>query len=374
MAVTIALPANTQIMRDFNTEYGIAQLMLTVYLGVMGCALLVTGYLSDRFGRRPVMITGMFVFALGSLLTAISPSLEALLIGRAVQGLGAATGQSLSRAIIRDLYGRDKAASMIGYITMVTLVAPMLGPMIGGSLTVWMSWRFIFVLLCVLALITALLILRKMPETGGNSMAQKPRFLPSAIILSQHAVFRHYVMSLIFAAGMYWSFQAGAPYLVMEVMQVSPARYGVFFLLTALGYGVGNFLSGRYATQVGTDKMMATAMIPGLLGIALFWVFADTLHPLALFGPMFLVAMSNGLTIPSATAGALSARPELAGTAAGLAGFLQIGTGALLSMLVGFIQNDRFWPMLAVITISGLLSAWVVFRPRRHTTRDDSRC
>jgi len=112
MAVTIALPANTQIMRDFDTEYGIAQLMLTVYLGVMGCALLITGYLSDRFGRRPVMIIGMIVFAVGSLLTAISPSLETLLAGRAVQGLGAATGQSLSRAIIRDLYGRDKAASI----------------------------------------------------------------------------------------------------------------------------------------------------------------------------------------------------------------------------------------------------------------------
>jgi len=178
-------------------------------------------------------------------------------------------------------------------------------------------------------------------------------------------VFRRYVYSLIFAAGMYWSFQAGAPYLVMEVMQVSPARYGVFFLFTALGYGTGNFLSGRYAIRAGTDRMIAYAMIPGLLGIALFWLFADILHPLALFGPMFLIAMCNGLTIPSATAGALSARPELAGTAAGLAGFLQIGTGALLSMLVGFIQNGRFWPMLTVITISGLLSAWVVYRPTR---------
>jgi DHA1 family bicyclomycin/chloramphenicol resistance-like MFS transporter len=248
---------------------------------------------------------------------------------------------------------------------MVTLVAPMLGPMIGGSLTVWMSWRYIFALLCMLAVITALLIYRKMPETGSNSMAQRPRFFPSAITLGKHAVFCRYVMSLIFAAGMYWSFQTGAPFLVMEVMQVSPARYGMFFLFTALGYGAGNYLSGRFAVSTGTDRMIAYAMIPGLIGIALFWLFADILHPLALFGPMFLIAMCNGLTIPSATASALSARPELAGTAAGLAGFLQIGTGALLSMLVGFIQNGRFWPMLTVITISGLLSAWVVYRPRR---------
>ncbi|MGB7184212.1 MAG: MFS transporter, partial [Burkholderiaceae bacterium] len=241
----------------------------------------------------------------------------------------------------------------------------MLGPGVGGLLTEWMSWRYIFVLLAALATATIILTWRYMPETAQVSIHQKPRLIPSAIVLARLLSYRAYTFVLIFATGIYWAFQAGAPYLIMEVMRRSPAEYGMYFFFTAIGYASGNFLSGRYSERAGTDRMLLLALIPLALGIILFWVFADTLHPMALFGPMFLLTISNGMTVPSATAGALSARPELAGTAAGLTGFLQIGIGALITLLVGFIQNGFFWPLLTVVTVCGLLSTGGVVSGRR---------
>lgn len=354
--MTIVLPANTQIMRDFATEYGVAQLVLTAYLASMAVSQLFMGFLSDRFGRRPVMLIGLAVYTVGSLLAWVAPTLETLLFSRMIQGFGTATALSLARATVRDVFPREKSASVLAYISMAMVVVPMVGPIIGGLLTEQASWRVIFALLTVLGLLVLVLVYRRMTETAQKSKAASPKFMASAGALLREPAFIGYTTSITFATGMFFSFQSGAPYLVLEVMQRRPVEYGFYFVMTASGYFLGNFFSGRFTQRLGSDRMINFALIPVAIGLSLLWILEGVMHPLALFVPMAILAFSNGLTLPNALSGALSVRPELAGTAAGLSGFVQVGVGAMLTFITGFAQNGKFWPLIFVLTFCGVMA------------------
>ncbi len=369
--MTIVLPANTQIMRDFATEYGVAQLVLTAYLASMAVSQLFMGFLSDRFGRRPVMLIGLVVYTLGCLVALLAPTLETLLFCRMIQGFGTATALSLSRATVRDVFPREKSASVLAYISMAMVVVPMVGPMIGGLLTEHASWRVIFALLALLGVGLTGLVYRNMLETGQRSKAANPEFLLSAKALLREPAFIGYTTSLTFATGMFFSFQSAAPYLVLEVMQRRPVEYGVYFAMTASGYFLGNFCSGRFAQRIGSDRMIIIALIPVAVGLVLLWLLEGVMHPLALFVPMATLAFSNGLTLPNAMSGALSVKPELAGTAAGLSGFIQIGVGALLTYITGFAQNGTFWPLIFVLTFCGVMSVVGVVLTTRSKHKEE---
>ncbi len=367
LAMTAAIPANAEIMREFATEYGLAQSMLTVFLLSMGLTQLFIGFLSDKFGRRPVMLAGLSFFALGCFLSAFAPSMTLLLGSRVIQGMGASVGVSVSRAIVRDAYSREQSASVIGYIGMSMIIAPMIGPTIGGFITELANWRYIFIVLGCLALLVIGVVYANMHETGSESTRLKPEFVASSLKLLTQPAYLGYTTSFVFGAGMFYAFQAGAPYLVLEVMRRPPSEYGMYLAMPAVGYFIGNFLSGRFAVRIGPDRMIMLAIAPIAIGLVLFWLASDTPTPLALILPMMCLTFSNGLTIPNAMSGALSVRPELAGTAAGLSGFLQAGTGALITFIVGFSQNGLFWPLLTVITLCGLMTgvgAWVGSRHR----------
>jgi len=280
-----------------------------------------------------------------------------LLFARVIQGIGGSTGQALSRATVRDVFPRDKSASVLGYISMAMIVVPMIGPTTGGFLTETASWRYIFVILAVVGTLVLALSLRYLQETAQQSVKAKPKFFPSARLLLRERAFLGYPCNFTFATCMYYGFQAGAPYLVLEIMQRKPSEYGIYFAMTAVGYFLGNFASGRFSQQIAADRMITLALVPSFMGLIVFWLFADTLHPLALFGPMTLLVFSNGMTNPNALSGALSVRPELAGPASGLNGFVQVGMAAVTTFIVGFIQNGLFWPLLSVLTTCATLAA-----------------
>lgn len=352
-AMNMTIPATSEIMRQFQTSYGEAQMILTVFLASLGVAQFVLGPLADRFGRRPLMLWGMLVFAIGSLMCALATTMEWLWLGRAIQGVGAAAGFTLSRTMVRDIYSLEKSASVIGYITMAMVVMPMMGPVIGGLITQYVHWRVLFWGLLVLAIVAQFLMHQKLNETRPPRDPQAPEvsMLASIGVLVKNRVFVGYTLASSFCASLYFAFVGGAPYIVMEIMGSPPAEYGVFFILSACGYMSGNFLSGRYAMRFGPERMVRIGLVVAAISVLCFWAFMGVMHPLAMFAPMMVAALSNGLVIPNATALFLSARPEIAGAASGLAGAFQTGLGAFITLLVGYLQDDGQWRLYTVMSV-----------------------
>ncbi len=346
LALNIFIPSIPGLQKSFGISYGTAQLTLTLYL--IGLAVCQLGYgpLSDRYGRRPLLLGGMALFVIASLAAAIAPNIETLIIARLVQAIGGASGIVLARAMVRDVFDREKSASVISYITMAFVVAPMVAPMLGGFIDKLSGWRTDFWLLAVVGAITLVAAWRALPETHVNrsGVSAAPGMIEGAVRLLGLRQFRAYATTLAFTSTVFFAFLGGAPHVMVDVLGRTPMEYGLWFVTVSGGYMTGNFLSGRYTQAVGIDRMImigcTITMGGGLLCLAA--AVTGFLTPATLFLPMALAGFGNGLTIPNATAAAISVDPRITGAAAGWAGFAQMACGAAASQLVGSLQNN--WP------------------------------
>jgi DHA1 family bicyclomycin/chloramphenicol resistance-like MFS transporter len=363
LALNLFVPSMPGLQAAFGVDYATAQLTLTLYLIGLATAQLVYGPISDRFGRRPTLLAGMWLFVLGSLAAALAPSIGWLIAARLAQAVGGAAGIVLARAIVRDLYGRDRAASVIGYVTMAWVLAPMIAPFIGGLLDQAFGWRAGFWLLAGLGVAVAGACHVFLHEThrergagtgvrglvaGYGRLLRRPRF-------------DAYALTTGFTSSVFFSFLAGAPYVMVEVLGRSPVEYGIWFILSSFGYMAGNGLAGRFSERIGVERMLTLGTLLALAGAAaaLGLFLAGVLAPWALFGPMLVVALGNGLAIPNGLAGAVSVDPRLAGTAAGLAGFLQLGLGAATSQSVGLLHAIEPYAVVYVMTAGALVAVVV---------------
>ncbi len=376
MTMNIFLPSLTAISEEFNTSYATAQLVLSGYLGVTAIIQLLIGPLSDRFGRRPVILVSYIFFLGGSVICVFSWSIEVLLFGRLVQAASVTT-MALSRAIIRDLFARSKAASMIGYVTMAMAIGPMLAPVIGGLLQEYYSWRASFVLLTILALAMLILCWFDLGETNKNkSTSLAAQFRNYTILIRQRTLWIYIIISTA-GAGVFFSFIGGADYVGRHFLGLTPTTVGAYFVFVSLGYITGNYLAGRFTERVGLENMMmvgTSATVAGvLLSIGLFA--GGFIHAASLFLPMLLVGTGNGMSLPSANAGAVSVRPDLAGSASGLAGCLQVGGGAALSFIAANLLGPEtgVMPLLAVMLGAALVSviaSWLIFIGPRQSDHE----
>ncbi len=350
------LPATSQIMADLLTRYEVAQLVLTVFLFANLVSQLVLGPAADRYGRRPIMLMGLLVYIFGSLLCASAVSIEWLLAGRFIQGIGGAVCAVLPRAIVRDLHTQDRAASVIGYMTTAMMVAPLFGPALGGWITDQYSWRYMYVGLAVLGALLFVAAWRYQYETMTRAQVQRPAFLSSSAILIKHPGFFACLLMQAGTVGVYYGFLSGAPFVAMEARGLSASSYGVWFSIVAIGYLCGNLVAGKFSEGVGVLRMVQLGFIPHLIGLALFWLLLPLNHPAALFLPMLIIAFSNGISLPSMFTMGMSFRPDLAASASGLAGSAQTAFGVVLSMLVGYLLPFSTVWLFVVLSASGLLS------------------
>ncbi len=360
MALNIFMPSMPGMTEVFNTDYGTIQLTLTLYLLGVAVAQLFMGPLSDRFGRRPVLLAGIALFLLGSLMGSWANSIEMLIVARIVQAVGGCAGLVLGRAIVRDTHSREESASVIGYVTMAMVVAPMIAPLLGGYLDHWFGWRATFLVVLVVGAVVLAFAWRLLIETHHDRKVGvgAVEMLRGFGQLMRDPAFAGYAINVSFTTAVFFAFLAGAPFVMIEVMDRPTNEYGLYFLLNAVSYMAGNFLSGRLATQVGPDRMILAGSALALLGVALLTVLALSIEmtPIALFGPIMLVGVANGLSLPSATASAISLRPDLTGTASGLAGFLQMTVGALATLVVGELQDDTVFPMVGVMSSAAIIA------------------
>jgi len=346
LALNIFMPSMPGLQQEFGVSYGVAQLTLTLYLVGMAVCQLVYGPISDKVGRRPMLLTGMALFVIASVMAALAPSIQVLIAARLLQAVGGAAGIVLARAMVRDVFDRETSASVISYITMAFVVAPMVAPAIGGYIDVHGGWRMGFWALAALGAVIMAAAFRHLPEThvnrsqagGGMSL------LTGAVSLFALPRFRGYTLVLAFTSSVFFAFLGGAPHIMMDVLGRTPMEYGLWFATVSAGYMAGNFISGRYTRKVGLDRMIMAGCGITLSGGLLCFAAAVTglLSPATLFLPMCLAALGNGLTIPNGTAGAISVDPRLTGAAAGWSGFAQMACGAAASQLVGSLQDG--WP------------------------------
>lgn len=349
-ALNVLAPSTPALSRAFNTDYATIQLTLGLYLLAVAVTQLVVGPVSDRIGRRPCVLAGIALFAVGSFAGAFALNTPTLLAARVIQAAGAGTAFSLARAIVRDTSGRDEAASRLGYLTMVMVVAPMVAPYVGGLIDERLGWRFIFAVKTAFAVLVGLFAVLSLVETAPRTAtaAKLGDTLRAFPLLLGDRAFLGYVLAMAFTSAAFFAFVAGAPHIVVEVMQQPADVYGAFFMLNAGGYMFGNFVSGRYALRLGVDRMVAIGTLISVVAVTTEVVVATTLPwtPAALFIPLAFNAVGNGLTLPGATAAALSVRPDAAGTSAGVAGALQLGFGAMVSVGTGIIVP--IWPLSLV--------------------------
>jgi len=356
--MNLLLPSLPAMTSWFKTDYAVMQLAISAYLAMTAVMQLIVGPLSDRYGRRAVLLGGIGIFILASIAAALATSVEMFLTARMVQAT-IVSGFTLSRAIVRDMVPLEQAASMIGYITMGMTMIPMVGPAIGGILQETFGWQSIFWFTAVAGFGTLLIVIFDLQETNlHKSASMKAQFLAYPELLTSRR-FWGFAFSAMFASGTFFAFLGGAPYVAERHLHLSPSALGLYFAIIAVGYMTGNFLSGRFATRIGIFPMMIYGAISAVFGIilSLIWFSVGFTHAIGFFGPLFFIGLGNGLTLPSANAGMVNVRPHLAGSAAGLGGAIQIGGGAALSVLAGLWLSPTSGPapLLILMLIAGLI-------------------
>ncbi|MFN3844606.1 MAG: multidrug effflux MFS transporter [Paracoccaceae bacterium] len=371
LTMNIFLPSLPGMAAWFDVPYALMQLSIALYLALSAVLQILIGPISDRYGRRKVLLWSLVLFLIATVGTLLAPTATAFLVFRMAQAVIAA-GMVLSRAVVRDMVPDAEAASMIGYVTMGMSIVPMIGPVIGGVLEEAIGWQANFGLLLVLGLVTLWLTWADLGETAtirpvtlGDQVRQYPQLLRSQR-------FWGYALCAAFASGSFFAYLGGAPYVGTEVFNLSASGIGALFALTAVGYAAGNFVAGRFSVRVGLNRMVffGTLITVAGLGTLALLTLAGVHSAFVFFGFTTFVGFGNGMTLPNANAGMLSIKPELAGTASGLGGAIMIGGGAALAALAGALlgPDATETPLVLLMLASALGSLlsilWVLRRAR----------
>ncbi|MCP4185113.1 MAG: multidrug effflux MFS transporter [Hyphomicrobiales bacterium] len=364
LSMNIFLPSLPSISEHFDEDKNIVQLTITLYLFATAFLQPILGPLSDYYGRRPIVLFGLIGFIVGTVICIFAPNIEILLIGRMVQATSAA-GMVISRAIIRDMVGLEKAASMIGYVTMGMAIAPMIGPAMGGYLDEFFGWQAAFWLLLVFAVIVLCITWADLGETRKTAAPNLTSQFASYPILLRSRRFWGYSLTAAASAGTFYSILGGGPFVATEYLKLSPSQFGKYFAIISIGYMFGNYLSGRYAERFGISPLLIYGNVVVAVGVFISFILLmnGSKNALFFFLPLCLVGVGNGLSLPSANAGIVSLHPSLAGAASGLGGFLQIILGATFSMLAGMVLGplSNPAPMLILMMAIAILGICIAF-------------
>jgi DHA1 family bicyclomycin/chloramphenicol resistance-like MFS transporter len=361
LTMNIFLPSLPGMAVYFGVPYGVMQQSVALYLALSAALQIVIGPISDRYGRRKVLIGSLVLFLLATLGTLVAATATQFLVFRMAQAV-IASGMVLSRAVVRDMVADERAASMIGYVTMGMSLVPMIGPVIGGVLDDLYGWHANFALLLVLGAGVLWLVWSDLGETATLrkvGILDQMRSYPG-LLTSQR--FWGYTLAAALASGCFFAFLGGAPYVGDKVFGLSSTHVGILFALTAIGYAAGNFLAGRYSVRLGMNRMILIGTLVTTVGIGVLagLTAAGLSGPTTFFGLTVFMGLGNGICLPNANAGMLSVRPELAGTASGLGGAILIGGGAALAAVAGILLGPGATEMPLILLMLGSSLASVV--------------
>lgn len=358
LAIHLYLPVVPEIKAAFGVSAALAELSFSVTLATMAVATLVYGSLSDRFGRRPMLLSGLALFLAGSVLSALAGSMIVLIVGRLVQAIGAGSCITLTRAIARDTYGPDRLVRAIAYLTMAYTLGPMVAAPVGGLLVDHFGWRSIFWFAFVAGGAITVAVGRVLPETKRFAIGARGGILRDYRMLFADRRFTAFVLQSGFMSGTFFAMIAAAPFLMQERLGRSATEFGLYFLFYPAGYCIGNLISSRLAGRVSIETMVLMGSLINLASAAgqAAIIIGVALSPLAIFVPGFFVTFGQGLALPNAQAGAMQAKPTLAGTAAGIGVFCQALGSAVFAQLYGMLADGTAVPMIGVAMLAAALS------------------
>jgi MFS transporter, DHA1 family, multidrug resistance protein len=359
MSLNVFLPSLPGMADYFDADYRVVQLTVSLYLFATAVLQIFIGPISDRYGRRLVLLWTTSLFVLATIGCLLAPTIEIFLFFRMCQAVVAA-GFVISRAAVRDMVGPEQSASMIGYVTMGMSLVPMVAPVLGGVLETAFDWRASYLMLLGCGVIILLIVWADMGETAHSRPSSfREQFGQYPELLTARR-FWGYCACAGFCAGAFFAFLGGAPFVGTEVFGLSPAVLGFYFGAPAIGYGLGNFFAGRYSVKLGLNRMIMIGCVlctVGLIFPPILYAFGMT-HPAGFFAFVTFVGLGNGIALPNANAGMLSVRPRLAGTASGLGAAIMIGGGSALSVLASslLVPGSGPYPLQFIMLISSAMS------------------
>jgi len=354
LSIDMYLPALPVIAGQFGVPAGSAQMTLSTYILGFALGQLLYGPMADSIGRKPVILGGTLIFAAAAVACALAQSIDQLITMRFFHGLAAAAASVVINALMRDIYPREEFSRMMSFVMLVTTIAPLLAPMIGGAVLVWFSWHMIFWILAVAGLLVSVMIAFFIRETLPPERRQP--FHLRTTVGNFASLFRHKrVLSYMLASGFsfagMFSFLSAGPFVYIEINHVSPQDFGYYFALNIVFLFLMTIINGRFVRRVGALKMfrgglwvqfvMALWMvITALLGVG-FW--SLVVGVAAFVGCVSLVS-SNAMAV------ILDEFPHMAGTASSLAGTFRFGIGAIVGTLLSLSAFNSAWPMIWSIT------------------------
>ena len=372
LAMNSFLPSLPNMAEHFGSSTALMGLSVGVYLGTSAIFQILVGPLSDRIGRRTVSLWALIIFSVVSISCVYAPNTFVFMVLRALQAIAACTFV-VARAIVRDTTETQASGSKIAYISMGTAICPMFGPALGGLLDGWFGWEANFWFIGGLGFFILLIAYFDLGETVPEStqgFRQQFSEYPE-LLLSRR--FWGYCLASAFGAGAFFAYLGGGPFVGSIVYNLSPEMLGLYFGAPAIGYFFGNFLSGRFTIRFGIDAMILWGLWIIFSGLSLSMVCSYVGYGTVetFFGFMIFVGLGNGLTIPNATAGMLSVRPHLAGTASGLGGAMMIAIGAALSTLAGafLVPGSNEMPLLMLMWFSSLSGVAVIIYVRQRNKK-----
>lgn len=372
LSMDMYLPSLPTLAQFFSTSAGKAQLTLSGFTFGFAAGQLIYGPVSDRFGRKWVLISGVALYVVASYLCATASGVDMLILMRFLQALGGGAGVVLTRAIVRDLYSQEAGARALSLMLLVPSLAALIGPFIGGQILLWADWRYIFWLLAGFGVFILVLAFYKLPETH-SAEKRHPTSVSKILrdyltVLFDRQALGYMLCGAFSFAGMFAQL-SGTPFVYIEIFGVAPEHFGFLFALNIVGIMAGSFLNSRLVIRLGIRRMLVVGTTMALCGGLLLAILATVDYGglAGIVTAIVIYMIPHNITNANATAGALEKFAHIAGTASAMIGAVRFATGAAVGALVGMLHDGTAIPMAYVIAGCGLASAgsfWFLTRDR----------
>lgn len=361
---TLYLPALVTIAHKLNTTNSLVKISLACYLLTFGLSQLLYGPMSDAWGRKKVLISGLGIFLLGSIIASLATNISLLLCGRLIEGAGIGAANAVGYALIRDIYSGNELTRKLSYVSIFVGITPIIAPLCGGYLVAYFNWQACFIILSILAFGLILMQLYKLPETNQN--LNKKAINPDIIIKNYYTALTNlnylsYILAVSVGFAAILCLNSVLPFIMIKNLGVSPSHYGWLTLCTGAGYLSGSFVGGVVAVKFGaklTIKIGAIIQIAAsVLGLVVAFFFYDIQ---AVLLPLIIVLFGVGFIVPIGAGGAMAIFPQMAGSAAALLGTMMFGISSIFTSLVAHLPTETQKPLFIFLLFLGALAWFIV--------------